>query len=406
VNRRSESGAVLVQVALALVVLCGLCALVVDMGILMVARAQAQNAADAGALAGATSLAFDSIQLTAPATASAIAVASQNMVWGAAPSVTAGDITFGACPLTGDSIVHIGITCVTVNVYRSQSRGNAIPTTFGRLLGVDHQDVQATATATYVGANVTSCVWPIAIPDKWREVTNPNTFDPSSPGCPLVPLPKPDEYTKPSADAAGTGYSINVPKLNSPVDLVLTPAPGPPYSQPLEAGHFLPVVIPRAAGSGFEANLASCNGAPMHIGQALALDSPTDSLKLVRDEATKRVGSDPDAKWDSVALRVINSCAANGSCKEPGANGAPLQPVISPRVVALPVFDLNEYEQSRCTGTPVVTVRNYVGFYIRVMPVVGGGIEGSFTTFPGQLELGAPQIRDTSSFLRGAILYR
>src|SRR5262249_50731858 len=46
-----ERGVVLIQVALASLVLFGICSLVVDYGVMWVARAQAQNAADAGALA-------------------------------------------------------------------------------------------------------------------------------------------------------------------------------------------------------------------------------------------------------------------------------------------------------------------------------------------------------------------
>jgi Flp pilus assembly protein TadG len=43
-----------------MLVLIGITAWVVDHGILMMGRNEVQNAADAGALAGATSLAFDS----------------------------------------------------------------------------------------------------------------------------------------------------------------------------------------------------------------------------------------------------------------------------------------------------------------------------------------------------------
>src|SRR5215212_3384720 len=53
-------GAVLVHVAVAIIGLLAFCALVVDYGTMWVSRRQAQNAADAAALAGAVSLAFDS----------------------------------------------------------------------------------------------------------------------------------------------------------------------------------------------------------------------------------------------------------------------------------------------------------------------------------------------------------
>ena len=56
---RSERGAILIQVALSMVVLTAFSAFVIDYGVMWVGRRQAQNAADAGALAGAIALAFD-----------------------------------------------------------------------------------------------------------------------------------------------------------------------------------------------------------------------------------------------------------------------------------------------------------------------------------------------------------
>ncbi|HWJ54869.1 MAG TPA: pilus assembly protein TadG-related protein, partial [Vicinamibacterales bacterium] len=50
--RRRQRGAVLVHVAVAMTGLLAFSALTIDLGSLWVARGQAQNAADAGALAG------------------------------------------------------------------------------------------------------------------------------------------------------------------------------------------------------------------------------------------------------------------------------------------------------------------------------------------------------------------
>ena len=59
-SRNNERGAVLIQVAVALLALLALSSFVFDYGVMWVSRGQAQNAADAGALSGAISLAFDS----------------------------------------------------------------------------------------------------------------------------------------------------------------------------------------------------------------------------------------------------------------------------------------------------------------------------------------------------------
>jgi len=56
---RSERGAVTIHVAIALVALLMFSGMTIDYGVMWVARRQAQNAADAGALAGASTLLVD-----------------------------------------------------------------------------------------------------------------------------------------------------------------------------------------------------------------------------------------------------------------------------------------------------------------------------------------------------------
>ena len=83
----SERGTTLVNVALALVTLMGLAAYAVDRGIVWISRGQAQNAADAGALAGAVARAYDD-KADPPATTipenAALNLALGNPVWGTA----------------------------------------------------------------------------------------------------------------------------------------------------------------------------------------------------------------------------------------------------------------------------------------------------------------------------------
>ena len=73
-----ERGAVLIQVAVAMLALLALSAFVFDYGVMWVSRGQAQNSADAGALSGAISLAFNSPTDQAAARARAIAMAKAN----------------------------------------------------------------------------------------------------------------------------------------------------------------------------------------------------------------------------------------------------------------------------------------------------------------------------------------
>src|SRR5262245_42056572 len=94
---RSERGAILIQVVVAMLALIAFTMFVVDYGILLVSRHQAQNAADAGALAGAVSLALDDPADRSDAGATKVAAhtfALTNKVWGDDPDVRmATDIT-------------------------------------------------------------------------------------------------------------------------------------------------------------------------------------------------------------------------------------------------------------------------------------------------------------------------
>ena len=86
----NDRGAVLVHVAFAVLALTAFTTFVIDYGVFWVGRRQAQNAADAGALAGAIALAYDDPNdrsSTGVAAQAAVAAAQRNPVWGAIPSV-------------------------------------------------------------------------------------------------------------------------------------------------------------------------------------------------------------------------------------------------------------------------------------------------------------------------------
>src|SRR5207253_3864081 len=120
---RDERGMSFVIVGLGFMAFMAASTLAIDVGMFMTARSQAQTAADAGALAGATALAFDSFDdrsAGGPAVQSAVNAALANSVIGAAPSAMPGDVTFPAGPTGSDR--------VAITVYRTAARTNAIPT--------------------------------------------------------------------------------------------------------------------------------------------------------------------------------------------------------------------------------------------------------------------------------------
>ena len=163
----SERGAVLVHVAIALIGLMAFSTFVIDYGIMWTARRQAQNSADAAAMAGAISLAYVDFDDQAQARQAALDVAVLNNIWGTDPDITPADVTFPVCP-PGSPGAGTN-SCIRVDVFRNQrAGGNPLPVFFGRLVGVPNQGVQATATAEALFGNTTDCVKPFAIPDAFR----------------------------------------------------------------------------------------------------------------------------------------------------------------------------------------------------------------------------------------------
>ena len=85
-----ESGMSYVFIGMGMMAFLSASMLAIDVGMLMTSRNQAQNAADAGALAGATALVFDNYDdrsAAGPSVTGAIAAAKQNDVMGVDVSV-------------------------------------------------------------------------------------------------------------------------------------------------------------------------------------------------------------------------------------------------------------------------------------------------------------------------------
>ena len=132
--------------------------LAIDLGLLYVGRSEAQRAADAAALAGASAF-VDSgcTSMTGGCVAGgtqetlarqeAETVGAQDSVMGQAANIEDGDISFNyPTPMEPQ---------VSVTVQRSAARGNAIPMLFSRLFGVTLGGVAATATDRYIPATYT-----------------------------------------------------------------------------------------------------------------------------------------------------------------------------------------------------------------------------------------------------------
>jgi hypothetical protein len=171
-----ERGATLLFVAVALVALLSLAALAIDLGMLYVARNEAQRAADAAALAGAYTFITSGCtshggciaggSQETQARQQAELIGAQNAIIGQGAAIQDGDIAF-TYPSPEEPQI-------TVTVQRTAARGDAIPTIFAKMFGVSSSGVSATATAEAYNPSGaasgspsvgTTCVAPFLVPN-------------------------------------------------------------------------------------------------------------------------------------------------------------------------------------------------------------------------------------------------
>ena len=142
----SEEGTVVVLAAVFIIVLMGFAALAIDVGMIMTARAELQNVADAGVLAGVSQLLEENYD---GAVGQASVFASQNTCLGQAVALGTGDIELGNYDF--DSKVFTpggGGSAIRVTARRSQgSTQGPLPLFFMGVLGPSVADVEASAIA-------------------------------------------------------------------------------------------------------------------------------------------------------------------------------------------------------------------------------------------------------------------
>lgn len=383
---RAERGAVLVQVALALLAILAFGAFVIDYGVLWASRGQAQNAADASALAGAVALSYDDPNDrsdTGPAKRNALSVALSHKVWGEAPSVTMGDISFPPCPDDGSN------ACIRVNVYR-----NNVPTFFARLVGVSTQSVRATATAKAGYGNAVECLKPWAVADKWEEhrPIDPGVWDENSifdryddKG---VQLPNPVDIYRPPGDPNFTGFHPYNPgdmsfseDYGRRITLKIGDAKNPGQ---ISSGWFQPLVLTCVGGNCYRDAISGCAAGTFAIGQTITTE-PGNMIGPTKQGMDDLVNKDPGAKWDA----TMND--GHG-----GVTGSAF--AVSPRIIAVPLIDIQEYMSRDPAGRDTVLITNIMGFF--VLPMSGKDVEGYLCAIPGELVAGSPSLDNSSSFLR------
>lgn len=176
-----------------LLVLTGVTAWVADYGLMWVSRRQAQNAADAAALAGAISRAFDEPDdppaPDGPTVENINGVVDRHAIAG---ELAAARTWSWDCPPEWTDA-----KCVRVNVFRNGEQGSTkLPVWFGQTVGLTDQGTRATATALAGPAAWTECLKPWLIPDKFEDVDGNGAYNQG------------DIYTNPGWTTADIGTTL------------------------------------------------------------------------------------------------------------------------------------------------------------------------------------------------------
>jgi hypothetical protein len=283
---------------------------------------------------------------------------------------------------------------VQVDVYRNGSFGStALPTVFGPLLGVTSQGVQATATAQAVNGNATNCLRPFAFPDEWQENRAPgsqfNRYVETGAGAGTLLTGSRDAYFAPSATQAD---SIDLSHLGERVNFQLDR----PQSDPIEEGFLLPLDLPGA--SSYLDDITTCNGALVALRDQMPIAAPpAGGTTYAALQAL--VAQDPAATWDFTTNTVGNSCA-------PGCAA------VSPRLIAVALFDPDDYQLKRSSddwsgcpgGGHCIRIANIVAMFLH--RVSGGTAHGHFVRYPGLSVATAPTFVDDGSWLVSTTLIR
>ena len=161
---RDERGQSLAVMAVMAAGLLAMLSLSIDLGMLYTARAEAQAAAEAAALAGAQEF---TVQGRTPA-ASAPFAQDSALAWAVRNGVRNTQITAPEVQIA----VDIALQKVSVRIDR-----DSISLWFARLIGRQFATVNAHAAARAAPAGGADCVLPFAVPDMWAETSGINGGD-------------------------------------------------------------------------------------------------------------------------------------------------------------------------------------------------------------------------------------
>ena len=328
--------------------------LAIDVGMLTTARGQSQNAADAGALAGAIALALDSFDdrsAGGPAVQAAISAARENTVIGAAVAVDPSDVTFPTAPDGEPNRVRVA-------VHRTSARDNPLETFISAVFGVTSVDMTAAATAEAAPANAITCVRPFTIPDRWAENNVPpnDTFDRYDNKGDVMP----------DADVYAQGVNSYDPERDKGLRLTLRAGTGNNVAPTFYYSWAMPGDNGEIGADWYEANIRECNQA-VFVNGAIMTQEPGNMVGPTIHGIEDLIAQDPAAYWDE----------DTGSVKSPLGR--------SPRIFPIPLYDPDFFQSGTMNGrNATLKMVGWIGFFVE--DASGNEVYGRITPILGSID--------------------
>lgn len=355
---RGERGATLVFVAVAMGALFGFLALAIDLGMLFVARNDAQRAADAAALAGASAfLEYQGASGVAPANQRAMEYALRN--------------TFQNGPIDSNEVtIQVLPESLRVGVW---VRRDSVQTLFARTLGMRWLPIGAYAAAEAADAGSAKCLKPFALPDLWHDanddLNNNRVWDEdetwrfgNDPGD------RYEQFTGPGGSGTETGYGSGWRNYVTPVNndfgrQIKIKVSDPNDAQAAEPSLFYPWRIPTGpdpqpcpgfdlvegstGAAVYRQNICSCNNSEVSLDTEYQVE--TGNMVGPTWQGTRElINQDPGAYWDESSGTVVGSSYGAGWMS-------------SPRVIKIALIDPMQIDGS---GMQTIRFNNFALMFI------------------------------------------
>ena len=203
-----------------------------------------------------------------------------------------------------------------------------------------------------------------------------------------------------STGTEGTGFTpLSVTDPNGDYGRSITLKAGnPSANDPIAPGWYNPVIINPTEGPGgaiFEDNIATCDSTRIEPGDLLETEpgmmtGPTNdglTILMAQENAT--------AHWDNTLNApvgcILNDQSPNQLC------------VKSARMVAIPVYNPDEYDSGRASGRQVIQITKVIGFWIEGIDNTGN-ITGKIMYYPTTWNEGDGIERDSAFVIQIALV--